>query len=155
VSQVAAQEAQAPGNGKAASAPVDKSAPKNPLNPAAELRRLQPGCDAWIDAKDKQVVMQGEGCLTQGQLEMVAVPKGTKEHEAVVSVNTKAQVIHAALLAVGAKSGKTVEYVPEFKPPSGDKVDIFVFWTDEKGNQRKAKAQEWVRDLKTKKAMDY
>ena len=37
---------------------------------------------------------------------MFAVTKGTKEHEAVVSVNTKAYVVHAALLAVGAESGK-------------------------------------------------
>ena len=154
--RAAAQEKETPGPAKAAqSAAVDKSAPKNPLNPTAELRRLQPDCDAWIDAKNKQVVMQGEVCLTQGPLEMFAVTKGTKEHEAVVSVNTKAQVIHAALLAVGAKSGKTVEYVPDFKPPSGDKIDIYVFWIDEKGDQRKGKAQEWVRDVKTKKAMEY
>ena len=151
-----AQEREAPPQGKAAkSSDVDKSAPKNPLNPAAELRRLQPDCDAWIDATDKQVVMQGEVCLTQGPLEMFAVTKGTKEHEAVVSVNTKAQVIHAALLAVGAKTGKPVQYVPAYQPPSGDKIDIMVFWTDEKGNQRKAKAQDWVRDVKTKKAMEY
>jgi hypothetical protein len=151
-----AQEKETPGQGKAAeSGAVDKSAPKNPLNPAAELRRLRPDCDAWIDAKNKQVVMQGEVCLTQGRLEMFAVTKGTKEHEAVVSVNTKAQVIHAALLAIGAKSGKPVEYVPAYKPPNGDKIEIMLFWTDEKGNQRKAKAQEWVRDVKTKKAMEY
>jgi hypothetical protein len=155
-SRVLTQEREAPPQGKPAqTAEVDKSAPKNPLNPAAELRRLRPDCDAWIDAKDKQVVMQGEVCLTQGPLEMFAVTKGTKEHEAVVSVNTKAQVIHAALLAVGAKVGKPVEYVPDFKPPSGDKIDIHVFWTDEKGNQRKAKAQDWVRDMKTKKQMEY
>jgi hypothetical protein len=154
-SQAMAQE-QTPKQAQAADGAVaDKSAPKNPLNPAAELRRLQPDCDAWIDAKDKQVVMQGEVCLTEGPLEMFAVTKGTKEHEAVVSVKTKAYAIHAALLLVGAKSGKTVEYVPDFKPPSGDKIDIYVFWTDEKGNQRKAKAQDWVRDVKTKKAMDY
>src|SRR5262249_1257457 len=84
-----AQE-QARKQGKAAdSAVADKSAPNNPLNPAAELRRLQPDCDAWIDAKNKQVVMLGEVCLTQGPLEMFAVTKGTKEHEAVVSVTRK------------------------------------------------------------------
>jgi hypothetical protein len=159
-SRVVGQEHEAPPQGKAAQTAevdkeVDKSAPKNPLNPTAELRRLQPDCDAWIDAKNKQVVMQGEVCLTQGPLEMFAVTKGTKEHEAVVSVNTKAQVIHAALLAVGAKTGKPVQYVPAYQPPSGDKIEIMVFWTDEKGNQRKAKAQEWVRDVKTKKAMEY
>src|SRR5262249_44263923 len=122
LSRAVAQGEQSPERGKLLeSAPVDKSAPKNPLNPAAELRRLRPDCDAWIDAKDKQVIMQGEVCLTQGPLEMFAVTKGTKEHEAVVSVNTKAQVIHAALLAVGAKSGQTVKFMPNYQPASGDK----------------------------------
>ena len=123
-SLVVAQERESPAGKATEAGEVDKSAPKNPLNPAAELRRLHPDCDAWVDVKDKQVVMQGEVCLTQGPLEMFAVTKGTKEHEAVVSVSTKAQVVHAALLLVGAKSGKPVEYVPAYKPPSGDKVEI-------------------------------
>ena len=46
-------------------------------------------------------MIDGQICLNKGMLEMFAVPKGTKEHESIVSVNTKAQVVHAALLAVG------------------------------------------------------
>lgn len=129
--------------------------PTNPANPTAQLKRLVPNYDVWIDWKNKQVVMQGEICLTRGPLEMFAVTKGTKEHESVVSVNTKAFVVHSALLALGAQSGTTVKYEPKFAPPTGTKIDIEVYWTDAKGEQHKARAQDWVRDVKTKKAMTY
>ena len=87
-------------------------------------------------------------------LEMFAVPKGTKEHESVVSLNTKAQVVHAALLAVGAVPGTTVKYRPAYTAATGPKVEVLVYWTDDKGQQQKARAQDWVRDIKTRKAMD-
>jgi hypothetical protein len=129
--------------------------PKNPADPAAQLKRLTPDCDVWIDSKNKQVVMQGEVCLTHGPLEMFAVTKGTKEHEAVVAVNTKAFVVHSALLALGAQSGSTVKYEPKFAPPTGTKIEIWVYWTDDKEEQHKARAQDWVKDVKTKKPMTY
>jgi hypothetical protein len=129
--------------------------PKNPADPKAELKRLMPNYDVWIDFKNKQVVLQGEICLTRGPLEMFAVTKGTKEHESVVAVNTKAFVVHAALLELGAIPGTTVKYEPKFAPPTGTKVDIWVYWMDDKGDQHKARAQDWVRDVKTKKAMNY
>jgi hypothetical protein len=129
--------------------------PKNPADPTAQLRRLMPDYDVWIDFKNKHVVMQGEVCLTKGPLEMFAVTKGTKEHESVVSVNTKAYVVHSALLALGAQSGTTVKYEPKFVPPTGTQIDIWVYWTDDKGEQYKARAQDWVQDVKTKKAMAY
>jgi hypothetical protein len=142
--------------------PADASPPaadnepprKNPADPTVTLRRLPP-YDVWIDAKNKQVVVDGQVCLTRGPLEMFAVTKNTKEHEAVVSVNAKAFAVHAALLAVGAKPGGTVKFQPKYTPASGTKIEIFAYFTDEKGNQKKVRAQEWIRDVKTKKAMEY
>jgi hypothetical protein len=128
---------------------------KNPADPTAALKRLMPDADVWIDAKNKQVIMQGEVCLTKGPLEMFAVTKGTKEHEAVVAVNTKAYVVHSALLALGAQVGSTVKYEPKFIPPSGTKIEILVYWTDDKGEQHKVRAQDWVQNVKTKQAMTY
>ena len=129
--------------------------PKNPADPTAPLKRLMPDADVWIDSKNKQVVMQGEVCLTKGPLEMFAVTKGTKEHEAVVAVNTKAFVVHSALLALGAQTGTPVKYEPKFMPPTGTKIEILVYWTDDKGEQHKARAQDWVQNVKTKQAMAY
>ncbi|HEY2760957.1 MAG TPA: YdjY domain-containing protein, partial [Pirellulales bacterium] len=134
---------------------ADTETPKNPNDPGAKLKLLEPDSDVWIDMKNKQVVLTGSVCLTHGPLEMFAVPKGTKEHEAVVAVKTKAAVVHAGLLAVGAENGKTVRYQPKYEPATGDKVEVLVFWTDEKGEHKKARAQDWIRDVKTKKAMTY
>lgn len=133
---------------------VQAEEPTNPADPAAQLKRLMPNYDVWIDFKNKQIVMQGEVCLTRGPLEMFAVTKGTKEHEAVVSVNTKAFVVHSALLALGAKAGSTAKFEPKFKPPTGTKVEIWVYWNDDKGERHKARAQDWIKDVKKKQAMD-
>ena len=46
-------------------------------------------------------------------------------------------------------------FQPTYKPASGEKTEILVFWTDEKGKEQKARAQDWIRDVKTKKAMEY
>jgi hypothetical protein len=129
--------------------------PKNPADPTAPLKRLSEEYPVWLDAKNKQVVMDGVVCLTRGPLEMFACTKGTKEHESVVAVPTKAFVVHAALLALGAKPGSPVKFDPKFTPPSGAKVDIWVYWDDEKGKQHKARAQDMVRRVKSKKAMEY
>src|SRR5215217_5642329 len=71
--------------------------------PPNELLRLSKTNDVWFDNKRKAVVVDGQVCLREGQLEMFACPKGTKEHESVVSLNCKADEVHAGLLAAGAK----------------------------------------------------
>ena len=140
----------------AADQPVEpRPVPKNPTDPTAVLKPLVPKYDVWMDLKNKQVVMQGEVCLTKGPLEMFACIKGTKEHESVVSVNTKAFAVHTALLAVGAKEGTPVKFEPKYTAATGPKVEILVFWNDENGKQHKVRAQDWVRDIKKKQAMEY
>ncbi len=140
-------------NAKAEQSFVEGPPRKSPADPSVTLKQL--GDNVWIDSKNKQVIVDGQICLNKGMLEMFAVPKGTKEHESIVSVNTKAQVVHAALLAVGAVPGTTVRFQPKYTPATGPKVDVFVYWVDEQGKQQKAKAQDWIRDIKTKKAMEY
>lgn len=119
------------------------------------LTRVTKDYDIWIDEKRKAVVVDGEICLREGQLEMFACPKGSKEHESVVAVNAKPRFVHAALLAVGAKAGTPVKFDPKYAPATGQIVDIWVLWKDEKGQNQKIKAQEWVKQVKTDKAMPY
>ncbi len=52
--------------------------------------RAPPDGKVWLDTKNKRVVLEGEVCLREGQLEMFACLKGTKEHESIVAVPTKA-----------------------------------------------------------------
>lgn len=46
----------------------------------------------------------------------------------ILSVATKAQVIHAGLLALGAEPGAGVKFNPEFQPPTGQKLEFFLTW---------------------------
>lgn len=117
------------------------------------LVRMNPKDEVWIDMKKKRVVVGGRIALNRGMLEMFACPKGTKEHESVVSVNALAQTVHAALLAIGAKSGKPAQYDPEYKPASGDVIQVTVLWEDEQGKPHNIQAQQWIRQVKTKKPM--
>ncbi len=137
----------------------EPDATKVPINAPPEdksgLRKLAQDSAVWVDAKNKQIVMEGEICLNKGQLEMFACPKETKEHESVVAIDGKAFVVHAALLAVGAKVGGPVKFEPKYEPASGTRVDIYCFWTDKDGKKHSTPAQQWVRNLKTKKPLEY
>jgi hypothetical protein len=119
----------------------------------AELVKLSETNDVWLDKKRNAVVVDGQVCLRAGQLEMFACPKGTKEHESVVSLNCLAQEVHAGLLAVGAAAGSPVRYDPEYKPATGQIVDVYVLWRDEAGAKQQVRAQQWVRDFKTKQVL--
>lgn len=109
---------------------------------------------AWIDREKNIVYVDGRISLRKGQLEMFACPPNTKEHESIVSVESEAFVLHAGLLAVGAEIGTPVQFAPEYKPPTGTKIDIDVIWKDKADKQHKVRAQDWIRDARTKKAMD-
>jgi hypothetical protein len=145
----------------AATAPTgDDVPPARDVPPAGDkvpeyLKRLSPNHDVWLDTKRKAVVIDGEVCLREGQLEMFACPKGTKEHESIVSLNCLPQDVHAGLLAAGAKTGTPVKFDPKYAPATGDVIDVYVLWRDAKGEKHQVKAQEWIKHAKTEKAMEY
>jgi hypothetical protein len=125
--------------------------PKLPDPPDA--KRLDKVDRVWIDAKRRQVYVDGAVSLREGYLEMFACIQGTKEHESIVAVRSRAATVHAALLAAGAVAGHPVHYAPDFQPPSGTEIGVEVHWMDEQGKWRQARAQDWILDLKTKKVM--
>lgn len=143
------------------SAPTEVTNPAKPSTPeaagardaASGIVRMTKDYDLWIDPKRKWVIVDGQVCLREGQLEMFACPKGSKEHESIVSVNCKAQFVHAALEAIGAQAGKPVSFDPEYKPASGPIVEVYVLWQDEAGKKHRVRAQEWIKELKSDKAM--
>ena len=123
--------------------------------PAGNLKRLSDEHEIWIDPKRKAVVIGGEVCLREGQLEMFACLKGTKEHESVVALRTEAYLMHAALLAVGAKAGNPVRFDPEYEPAAGTEIDVIVLWKDKDGKKHSTRAQQWVRHVKSGKPMPH
>lgn len=98
-----------------------------------------------LDRKGKRVLLKSKVVLREGLLEMILCKKQTKEHESILSIDADAYVIHAGLLALGAKPGSPVRFLPDFVPPTGQKIDIFLQWKDEKGKLRREPAQRWVR----------
>jgi hypothetical protein len=119
------------------------------------LVKLSKTSDIWLDTKRKAVVVDGQVCLREGLLEMFACPKGTKEHESVVSLNCQAEEVHAGLLAAGAKPGSPVTFNPDYKPATGQIIDIYVLWKDDQGKTQQTRAQDWIKDTKTGKPMTY
>jgi hypothetical protein len=131
-----------------------KSGPAMP--PPTGFQRVSKVHEVWIHPGRKMVAVDGRVCLNRGPLEMFACPQKTKEHESIVAVSSDAMTVHAALLAVGAKSGNPVSFHPDYKPATGSRIDIQVLWTDKTTGQRQQMlAQQWIRHSRTKKQLEY
>ena len=125
-----------------------------PRLPAPKGATAMPEPDwVWIDKQRGQVMVDGYVTLRQGYLEMFACTAGTKEHESVVAVHSRAQVVHAALLAIGAEPGHPVRFLPKFSPPTGTRIHVEVRWRDPQGNWQSMRAQQWVLDASTSQVM--
>lgn len=132
-------------------APARQSTSKDPPG----MTRLLKGYDVWIDKANKRIVVDGTVCLREGQLEMFACLRGTKEHESIVAADTKAYAVHAGLLAIGAKQGTAVQYQPKYQPATGEEIDIQLVWTDKNGVVHRDRAQDWIQNTKTGKPLEH
>jgi hypothetical protein len=156
-----------------AAAPAQPEPPKDAeklpefpkTNPKHELKDLTPDGSIVAElapAGDKKKVVRvgvkAEVCLREGALEVFLCKKGTKEHEAVVRVDTDARLIHLALVAAGVEQGTPTQFVdpktdqPKWKAATGGKVDVLVHYT-KGGKAFTHPAQEWVWDRKKKAPM--
>lgn len=115
------------------------------IEPPKTAKPLNPAGTVWLDTVNRKVILQGQLCLREGLLEMLICKAQTKEHESVISIDADAYAIHAALMALGAKPGTPVKFQPEFEPPTGQKLEIYVGWTDEYGRPHRYQAQQLVR----------
>lgn len=122
--------------------------------PAPQGATAMPKPDrVWIDKKRSLVMVDGAISLREGYLEMFACTVGTKEHESVVAVDSRAQVVHAALLAIGVEPGHPVRFQPKFSPPAGPRIAIEVRWQDPQGKWQSVPAQQWILDPSTQKVL--
>ncbi len=130
------------------------------LPPPEGATQLSPKYDVWVDAAKGMVIVDGRIALRRGMLEMFSCTRNTKEHESIVAADAQAFLVHAGLLRLGAEVGHPVQFMnaanqPEFKPPAGTEIDIEVMWHDTDGKEHTTRAQDWIRDMKTGKAMTY
>ncbi|MFO0903402.1 MAG: YdjY domain-containing protein [Pirellulales bacterium] len=133
---------------------TDKPAAEKPLADPPGFKRLSKTHQVWISPERRMLIVDGRICLRQGQLEMLACPQKTKEHEAIVAVFSDAMTVHAGLLAIGAKSGSPVQFAPEYKAATGSRIDVAVLWTDKEGKRQQMPAQKWVRHTQSKKELE-
>jgi hypothetical protein len=126
-----------------------------PFQPGKGWVRLARDHEIWMDLKKKEVLVGGRVCLREGLLEMFACPRGTKEHESIVAINSEARFVHAGLVAVGGRPGPPVQFQPEYRPAQGTEIDVRVIWKDAKGKQHEAPAQQWVKHIKSGEALQY
>lgn len=115
------------------------------IEPSPAAKKLNPQGTVLLDVANRKVVLRGELCLREGLLEMLICKAKTKEHESIVSVDAEAYAIHAALMALGANPGTPVKFQPEYTPPTGQKIDIYLGWTDEFGRPHRWPAQKLIR----------
>jgi hypothetical protein len=131
--------------------PVDLGTPL--VDHAEKLVKLDPKRPTWLDPENKRVVLLGQVSRPDYLLEFFAT-LGDRGYESVVVLDVEAHVVHAALLALGAKTGHPVQFTPEFIPASGTEVDVDVAWKDKDGKRQQAKAQQWIRNVQSKEALD-
>ena len=150
-----AQDSRPPGPPQADSQanPFDGERPVKLLNPLDDRLSkllnqgipLNPEKTIFVDQKKKRVLLRTEVACQDCLLEMFCCLEQTKEHESVVWLRGHAKLVHVALLAVGAEPGKPAAFAPKFTPPSGQKINIFVNWIDDKGKLQRTDAQSWMR----------
>ena len=124
------------------------------VKPDAELgAALNDTKTAFLDKPGGRVWLKTFVVQREAPLEMFLCKRGTKEHEAVLSVDSPAFVIHGGLIALGLQPGTPARYVPpegdasEGKnlPPTGPKLDLIVHWAGKDGKPSSRPAEEWVR----------
>jgi hypothetical protein len=130
-------------------------APREPPPEAKGLLRPVPHFDVWWDKAGGRVVLAGTIVRREGYLEVFACLKGTKEHETIVAVQTEAKVVHAGLLFIGAEQGRPVRFEPEYRPATGQVIEVTVHWTDAQGKRRAARAQDFIRHVRSRKPLEH
>lgn len=128
-----------------------------PLLPDKSLiLETAPGDDG--KPKPVRILLECDVCMRRGPLEVLLCRKNTKEHEAVIRTAVDAKLIHAALIALGAKVGAPVQFIDPkteqeaYKPASGETIALTLHYKHA-GKLHSHPAQEWIRDTKTKKPM--
>ena len=116
--------------------------------------RLVPDGRVWVDGKRGLVVVDGYVTLRKGQLEMLACPSGTKEHESIIAVFAAARHVHAGLLAAGAEQGAPTRFEP-YRPATGTTIKVSVLYRDAEGKNHVDSGQKWIRRMGTNKEMPY
>jgi hypothetical protein len=103
----------------------------------------------------KRLEVSGWVNLQKGLVEVFACAPDGKTHESVVVLDCVPSALHAGLLLLGLKPGTPVEVGTEasYKMPTGDPVLVEVRWKAADGQERTARAEDWVWNERDQKPM--
>jgi hypothetical protein len=134
----------------------DSKGGDKPATPAAPAKKASVGKNIYLEVQGdtRRVVIDAYVCLRMGQLEQLLTKKRTKEHEAILAADINAADLHKALILARAEPGSPVEFRPKWKAPRGTAVKITLEY-EEKGKTVRTPAQQWIRNGKTKKELEY
>ncbi len=124
--------------------------------PALPGKKVEVGKNVFLEIQGdkRRVLVQASIFLRRGQLEQLLTRKRTKEHEAILAADVDARDIHTALTLAKAEAGKPVQYQPKFQVPTGTPIKITLQYSD-KGKEVRVPAQQWIRNFKSKKILEY
>lgn len=100
---------------------------------------------AWLP-EEERLEISGWVNLQEGAIEVFACTPGGKTHESVLVLDCVPRGMQAGLLALGLSPGTPVAIgeTGAVTPPTGDRVEVTVTWTDESGARREARAEDWI-----------
>ena len=122
---------------------------------AAEPQKVGKLAHVTFDAQKKQVRVECEAIEVETPLEFFCVRVGGSEHESVLRTPAKPSDIHIALIAIGLKPGRPVQYsesLNKWLPPQGPPLHITLEW-EKDGKTVSIPAYRCMRNLKTKAEM--
>lgn len=101
-----------------------------------------------IDRHRRRVMLQCRSLQPGVPLELIAVMRNSREHEAIMVVRARPQHVHLALLVCGYEPGRPAMWDEERQAavaPSGDPVSLLVQWVDPKTKQERTVAiEDWL-----------
>jgi hypothetical protein len=146
---------------RVAATPASPATPERPsAQPPApqvedEFQRLLAGMGVTFRPAEQELHVPGWVNMQSGLVEVFACAPQGKTHESVVVLDCVPSGLHAGLLALGLEPGTPVEFGTgdEYRPPTGDAVEIEVRWRDAAGAEHSARAEDWIWDDHRKQPM--
>ena len=97
-----------------------------------------------VDRANGFVLLDAEIAQRDAPLEFLLCPRRTKDHETILAAEFRPQNFQMALLLAGALPGQPARFQPQFAPPVGQRLKIWVE-TSAAGRVRRVDLREWVR----------
>ncbi len=121
--------------------------------PAVKTVQVGNNVTLEIAGTERRVIVKAIVVLREGQLEGLLTRTMAKEHEYVLASDCDARHVHLALELAGAKKGSPVTFVPKYTAAHGTSIRVTLRYKKD-GKVIAVPAKDWVREHKSKKALD-